>query len=585
MATERTERRLAGILAADVVGYSALIKADEAGTRRRFNAHLHELIEPAIAARNGRIVKTTGDGLLAEFASVVDAVECAAEIQNAMPGRNADEPDGRRIIFRIGVNLGDIIVEGDDIHGEGVNIAARLEGLAEPGGILISEDVWRQARGKVDLAFEDLGEDHVKNISQPVRAYRVTLEGAAAPDEDAVTLELPDRPSIAVLPFDNMSGDPAQGYFGDGLTETLIAELAQISGLFVIARNSTFVYKDRAVDVRTIARELGVRYVLEGSFQRAGSRVRITAQLIDAIGGHHMWADRYDRDFDDIFDVQDEITGKIVSALDVTLKGEEQLLLTQRRLNNPAAAEPFFRGYGLFQLITREDTAASRPNFERAAELDPESSFPLEMLGWTYVQEARFGWTDDPAGAFRRAAEYAEKALAVGSESSGPYSLMGNLLLLRGEHDKAVALGRRAVALAPNLAITLALLAQTLLLSDEPVEAIGLVKQAMRLDPHFPPYYHYFLGSAHQAAGDHEAAIGEFKTYNAKDPHSTLGLAQFAESYAETGDTDAARSTIAELLQLDPAYTLRKFAQGVPFKDRSILDHMIATLRDLGLPE
>ena len=571
------ERRLAGILAADVVAYSALMEADEAGTRERFNAHLHTLSHPAIAGRNGRIVKTTGDGLLAEFASVVDAVECAAEIQKSMPDRNASESEDRRIIFRIAINLGDIMVEG-------VNIAARLEGLAEPGGILVSEDVWRQTHGKVDSSFQDMGPQQVKNISQPVRAYRVRFEDTRA-ENDTVTQELPDRPSIAVLPFDNMSGDPEQAYFGDGLTETLIAELAQISGLFVIARNSTFVYKDRAVDIREIARDLGVRYVLEGSFQRAGDRVRITAQLIDALRNHHMWADRYDRKFDDLFDVQDEITDKIVSALDVTLRADEQQQFRRGRLSNPEAAEPFFRGYERFERITKEDNAAARPHFERAAELDLESSFPLELLGWTHVQEARFGWTDDPGAAFRKAAEYAEKALATDATTPGSYSLMGYLLLLRGEHDKAIALGRRATSLGPNRAITLALFAQTLLLSGEPSEAVDLMHQAMRLDPHHPPYYHYFLGSAFMVAGNTEAAIDEFELQHRKDSDSPLGYPEQAFCYHEVGRIDDARAAISTGLRQNPAYTVGQFARAVPFKDKAFLDRMLAALRELGLPD
>ncbi len=346
MAEKRVKRRLAAILAADVVGYSRLMGADEAGTRARFNAHLRDLIQPIIAGLDGRIVKTTGDGLLVEFASVVDAVQCAVEIQKGMAERNADEPDDRRIEFRIGVNLGDVIIEGDDIHGDGVNVAARLEGLCAPGEVYISGSVFDQVVGKTDAAFDDLGEKKVKNIPKPVRVYRVrgeTDEEATYGDVSAVA-SLPDKPSIAVLPFDNLSGDPGQDFIGDGLTEDIITGLSRIRQFFVIARNSTFQYKGTSPDLRRVAKDLGVRYVVEGSVRQARDRVRITAQLIDGFTGNNLWAERYDREFDDLFAVQDEITLTIVAQLEPELQRAEYDRIKADPPENLDARELYHRG-------------------------------------------------------------------------------------------------------------------------------------------------------------------------------------------------------------------------------------------------
>ena len=320
MAEERVQRRLAAILAADVVGYSRLMGEDEVGTRQRFNAHLHELIEPTIASRQGRIVKTTGDALLVEFASVIDAVQCAVEVQKGMVERNTDEPDNRQINFRIGVNLGDVIIEGDDIHGDGVNIAARLEGLAEPGGLCVSGKVVEEVRNKLEVSLEDMGTQTVKNIAEPVRTYRVRIDGgvstmASEKPDDGHPLPLPDKPSIAVLPFDNMSGDPQQEYFADGIVADVITALSRFRSLFVIARNSSFTYKGSAVDIAQVGRDLGVRYVVEGSVRKAGNHVRISAQLIDAASGNHLWANRFDGTLEDIFDLQDQITEQIVVSV------------------------------------------------------------------------------------------------------------------------------------------------------------------------------------------------------------------------------------------------------------------------------
>jgi len=387
MAKERVQRRLAAILAADVVGYSRLMGEDEAGTLAQLKAHRKELLEPKITEHGGHIVKLMGDGVLVEFPSVVEAVQCAVEVQNGMAVRNASVPDDRRITFRIGVNLGDVIVEGDDIYGDGVNVAARLEGLAEPGGICVSRTVFNHVTKKVDLGFEDLGEQEVKNIPEPLRVYRVELAQTEAPRLGSVaaaeqTLTLPDKPSIAVLPFDNMSGDPEQEYFADGMAEDIITALSRMPWFFVIARNSSFTYKGHAVDVKQVAHELGVQYVLEGSVRKGGSRIRITAQLIDAMTGKHVWAERYDREIVDIFAVQDEVTEAIVGAVAPEFLSVEAKRAQRKDPGLLDAWECVVRGRALVWRMGHEEVAEARKLFERAIQLAPSGEFGMSDLAF-----------------------------------------------------------------------------------------------------------------------------------------------------------------------------------------------------------
>jgi adenylate cyclase len=388
MAEARVERRLAAILAADVAGYSRLMGVDEEGTLAALKACRREFIDPKIAEHRGRIVKTTGDGALVEFASAVDAVRCAMEIQRVMAVRNADIPESRRVEFRIGINVGDIIIDEGDIYGDGVNIAARIEGIAEPGGISISEDAWRQVQGKVAASFVDAGEQSLKNIARPVRVYRLDLapKPAAASKVPRPTLALPDKPSIAVLAFNNMSGDPEQEYFSDGISEDIITDLSKLSELHVIARNSTFIYKGKPVDVKQVGRDLGVRYVLEGSVRKAGNRVRVTGQLIDATSGAHIWADRFDRDLTDIFAVQDELTQEIIAALKIKLSEAEKALIVGSGTTNVDAHDFFLRGRELMfgNKRDRETFEQSTACFRRAIELDPNYAAPYAGLGMAY---------------------------------------------------------------------------------------------------------------------------------------------------------------------------------------------------------
>src|SRR5271155_5431311 len=385
MAEERVQRRLAAILSADVVGYSRLMGLDEAGTLSRLNALRHGLIDPAIAAHAGRIVKLMGDGALVEFASAVDAVTCAIEIQRQLREHDADRPEANPIQFRIGINVGDIIIEGEDILGDGVNIAARLEGVAEPGGISISEDAWRQVQGKVAADFIDAGERDLKNIAKPVRVYRVDLGGESRAQPTAAAVSSPDTPSIAVLPFQNMSGEAEQDYFCDGLVEDIIPTLSKLAGLRVIARNSSFVYKGRSVDVREAARQLGVRYVLEGSVRKSGNRIRVTAQLIDAKDGAHLWAERYDRAIDDIFAIQDEITLVLATEMQVKLTEGEQARLHYTTTNNVEAWTYWAQGLAHYrQAVTKEQWGRARPCWEKALSLDPKSAALNAMLGFIH---------------------------------------------------------------------------------------------------------------------------------------------------------------------------------------------------------
>ena len=392
MAGERVQRRLTAILAADIAGYSRLMGADEEGTLAQLKAHRHAQLDPKIEEHQGRIVKTTGDGMLAEFASVVDALRCAIEIQRGMLERNADVPQERRIEFRVGINVGDIIIDGGDIYGDGVNVAARLEGLAEPGGICVSGRVQEDVRGKLDIAFEDAGEQQLKNIAWPVRVYRVRLSGEAAQSRPA--LALPDKPSIAVLPFTNMSGDPEQDYFADGMTEDIITGLSRARWLFVIARNSSFAYKGRSTDVKQVAHELGVRYVLEGSVRKVGERVRISAQLAEGISGRQLWAKRYDRELSDIFAMQDEITETIIGAVEPELGKVERRRSAGKRPDNLDAWDLYQRGMSHLYEYTKDDLLRARQYFAQAIARDPQLGPAHSGLAETYYYEGVYGFAE-----------------------------------------------------------------------------------------------------------------------------------------------------------------------------------------------
>ncbi len=451
MAEQRVQRRLAAILAADVVGYSRLIEADEEGTRARLRSLHAELIDPRIAADGGRIVKTTGDGILAEFPSAIDAVRNALALQGAMRGRNADLPEATRIEIRVGINVGDVIVEGDDVHGDGVNVAARLEGLCAPGEVYVSGTVYDQAAGKLAASFVDLGEQTVKNIAKPVRLYRAHLESDSdqAPEPQATHPRPPDKPSIAVLPFDNMSGDPEQEYFSDGMAEDLITDISKISGLFVIARNSSFAFKGQAIDVKEIAGKLGVKHILEGSVRKMGAKLRVNAQLIDAASGGHVWAERYDGDMADIFEFQDSIREQIVAALQVSLTPTDKALTERKPTDSVEAYDLFLKGRASYYRYTPENLLEARKCLEKAIEIDPNFADAYGYLSYCHF----FGWSQMSADFddnLDRANELAEKGVALDNASAIALTRLGWIQTFLRRYDQAIANLEKAVELAPN---------------------------------------------------------------------------------------------------------------------------------------
>ena len=445
MTSEEFKRKLTAILSADVKGYSRLMGADEEATVRTLQAY-KEVMASSIQHHRGRVVGTAGDSVLAEFASVVDTVQCAVEIQQVLRAKNAMLSETRRMEFRIGINLGDVIEEGDTIYGDGVNIAARLEGLAEPGGICISESAYQQIENKLPLRYDYLGEHEVKNIAKPVRVYKAQIESEAVArkplevaSKEKMAFPLPDKPSIAVLPFVNMSRDPEQEYFSDGITEEIITVLSKVPNLFVIAHHSTFTYKGKPVTVKQVSEELGVRYVVEGSVQKSGDKVRITAQLIDALSGHHLWAERYDRDLKDIFALQDEITMKVITALQVELTAGEMAGRIAKGTRNLDAFIKYMVASELFNRLTKEGNAQARKILEEAIALDPEYSRLYMGLAITHIYDVWFGKTESPEQSLARAFELAQKAISLDDSNAAAYSVLGQVYGMKRQHDKAIA--------------------------------------------------------------------------------------------------------------------------------------------------
>ena len=588
MAEARAERRLAAILATDVVGYSRLMGGDEEGTLAALKSLRKSLIDPKIAEYRGRIVKTTGDGALVEFASTIDAVRCAIDLQRAMPSRNADTPPEKKIQFRIGINVGDIIVDGDDIFGDGVNVAARLESISEPGGICISDVVHQQVSGRVEVRFADLGDQNLKNIARPVRAYRIAFEEAhaeppAAATAASATFASPDRPSIAVLPFQNMSGDAEQDYFCDGLVEDIITTLSKLAGLRVIARNSSFVYKGRSVDVREAAKQLGVRYILEGSVRKSGNLIRITAQLIDADNGSHVWAERYDRAIDDIFAIQDEITLVLATEMQVKLTEGEQARLRYTTTKNVEAWTCWVQGLSHYRgPATKENMGPARLYWEKALALDPTSAALNAMLGFMHCLDARFGWWDDRETALGKARTYTDKALELEPANADAYRTSSVVLLAQGRYDEAVVDAKRSVQLAPGSADVAELASFVLASSGFPEEAMILIEKAMALSPNYPPVYLGILGNAYRLSGRIEEAIAAFKAYNAG--HPGFGLTDLVITYQENGQADEAKQTAQCLLAARRNFTIASWLKTQFRRDTARLDAEIAALRAAELP-
>ena len=581
----RVERRLAAILAADVVGYSRLMGADEAGTLARLQALRAEAVDPAIAEHNGRMVKLMGDGALVEFGSVVDAVACAVAVQNAVAEAGGELSADQRIVFRIGVNLGDVIVEGDDIYGDGVNVASRLQEIAEPGGVCISGSVFEQIKGKLDAAFDDMGAQDVKNIAEPVRAYR--WAGCLTAPPVAASLALPDKPSIAVLPFDNMSDDPAQEFFADGIAEDIIAALSRFHWFFVISRNSSFTYKGKAVDVKQAARELGVQYVLEGSVRKAGERVRITAQLIDAVGDHHVWAERYDRVLEDIFAVQDEITQSIVGTVAPEFLDAEMQRARRKEVPRLDAWELVTRAHWHVTQFSKEDNVEARSLLLKAVELDPETSFGLADLSFTYLRDWVYGLSDDQEHAMAKAIGIAERAVAINPRDAYAHALLGAAALYSGRHDDAVPHLEQAITLNPNAPHAYSILGRTQIYLGESERGLENVNRAIRLSPRDPMITLWFGIQSVAAFMDerYDDALDWAKSAIRAQPQRNTAYLDLAAACARLGKAEEAAEAVATFERLTVNPSLDQAARIHPFTRAVDRERYLGALRKAGLAE
>jgi adenylate cyclase len=582
-------RRLAAILAADVAGYSRLMGEDEEGTHERLKAHFRELVDPKIEEHRGRTVKNTGDGLLAEFPSVVDAVRCAVEVQRGMIDREPDVPEERRIRFRIGVNLGDVIVEEHDIFGDGVNVAARLEALAEPGGICVSRMVRDQIRDKLPYPFEDMGEQSVKNIARPVRVYRVhdTDTGAKISIARAASvLPLPDKPSIAVLSFTNMSSDPEQEFLADGIAEDVITALSRYSSLFVIARNSSFTYKGQAFDVKRVGRELGVRYVLEGSLRKAGDRIRVTAQLVEAETGKHIWAERYDRDLADIFAVQDEITEAVTIAVAPAIADAE----LHRAMRKPPGSLDAWAAYqrGLWHLskYTSADDVIAEKFFLQATDLDPAFSGGYGGLAMAQGQAADLHAPGRPE-TMSSIEALVRKAIALDGADADARSLLSNALWRRADYDGARAEAERALAMTPNLASAHDMFGATLIFSGRPEEGVAALERSIRLDPRDPRSAHRLnrLAVGLYFSGEYVAAVEVAQRAIRLYPNFPLSYRWLAAALGQLGRTEEAGTALEKAISVSPSSFAMYVRERVPWMRPEDYAHMLEGLRKAGMPE
>jgi adenylate cyclase len=584
---------LAAILAADIAGYSRLMGADEVGTLAALKSHRREIVDPTIAAHRGRIVKTTGDGMLVEFSSAVDAVTCAISVQDKMAERNALSTP--KIAFRIGINVGDIIIDSDDIFGDGVNVAARVENECEPGGVCLSGNAFEQIRGKTSFAFDDLGERSLKNIERPVRLYAARsvgpslLAAAAKPSVKlAKPLALPDKPSIAVLPFQNMSGDQEQEYFADGMVEEIITALSHFRNLFVIARNSTFTYKGRAVDVKQVGRELGVRYVLEGSVRKAGGKVRITGQLIDAVSGAHLWAGRFEGSVDDIFELQDQVTSSVVNAIAPKLEQAEIERAKRKPTENLDAYDHFLRGVSVLNSWTRDSNYEATQSFCKAIELDPNFASAYGMAAWCYVWRKANGWMEDRQTETAEATRLAKRAVELGRDDAAALSRAGHVIAyVAGDLDSAVPAIDRALLLNPNLAAAWNFAGWTKVLRGEPEAAIEYLARSMRLSPLDQLGYsakgstahaHFFLGAYDDASAWADKAVQE-------NPNYLIVNCIAAASHALAGHQERAAQAVSQMLQIDPTLHVSKIKEVFPLRRSSDLVKYEEGLRRAGLPE
>jgi adenylate cyclase len=627
MAPEEFKRKLTAVFSADVVGYSRLMGDDEAATVKTLEAY-KQVMFVLIKQHRGRVVDSPGDNVLAEFASVVDAVQCGVAVHKEIQARNRELPEIRRMQFRIGINLGDVIEEEARIYGDGVNIAARLESLADPGGICVSKTAFDHIEAKLPLGYEYLGEQAVKNIAKPVGAYKVLMEprvtvkaqakskkgarrrrmlialvgvlllaGALVfwqfalrpsrpPVEKAskerMALPLPDKPSIAVMPFVNMTGDQKQDFFCDGLSESLITALSKVPQLFVIARESTFSYKGKGAKVRQVSEELGVQYVLEGSVQRAGDRVRVTAQLIDALRGHHLWSERYDRNVKDLFQLQDEITMKILTELRVKITEGETVRVYAKGTSNLEAYLKAMEGDGYRDQNNKEANAVAKRLYQEAIELDPNYAMPHIGLARAHVLDVYLAASESIKESISNAMRSAQKAIELDNSSAEANAALSLVLVMLRQHDKAIEAGERAVALNPNSAVALYTLALCLNYSYRSEEAFPLVQQAIRLNPLVSRYFSHF-GIACRETGRFEEGIAGIKKCLQFAPNDVLARLVLISLYSYSGREDEARATVAEIQRIDPKFSLAKFAKGSPWKEGPRRDRFIDSLREAGL--
>ena len=630
MNKEGVKRKLIAIFSADVKGYSRLMRENEVATVDTLRAY-RKAMSALIQKHRGRVVDTPGDNLLAEFGSVVDAVEAAVEIQKELKERNAELPENRRMEFRIGVNLGDVIEEEERIYGDGVNVAARVEGLADAGGICISGTAFDQVRTKLSVGYEYLGEQTVKNIPEPVRVYRVLMEPEAAgkvigekrpgltrgqrvalaaalvvvvaalaiwyfhfrpspmevASEQRMAFPLPDKPSLAVLPFDNLSGDPEQDYLVDGLTENIIAALSRIPEMFVIARHSTFTYKGKPVKVQKVAEDLGVRYVLEGSVQRSGERLRVTAQLINALKGHHVWSEKYGRKMEDLFAVQDDITLNIAVAMQVELTEGEQAQV-RHSTDNLEAWSLAVKAHGLFETYRKDDNAKARELFKRAVELDPNYVYAWSYLGWTHwIDGVYYSAYYNQKEAFERAAEIARKALSIDDKSSDAHALLSAVYLAQRKYDEAVTAGKRAIALGPNDSENHAIVAITMQNVGDGEAVVTLIKQAMRLDPHYPSWYLYRLGVGYRLLGQYEESAAALEKLLAQSKARGIGSDRpylyLATTYSMMGREEEARALVVKALEINPKMNCEWWRKRFLYKDPAHTERILEALRKAGL--
>jgi adenylate cyclase len=634
MNTEKFKRKLTAILSADVEGYSRLMGEDEDATIRTLTSY-RELMTTLIQKHRGRVVDSPGDNLLAEFLSVVDGVRCAVEIQEELRVRNAELPENRRMIFRIGINLGDVVEEGERIYGDGINIAARVEGLAEGGGICISGTVYDSIKNKLSLGYESMGEHTVKNIKEPVRVYRmrigpdatalvvskekkpavkrwqwaalttvvVLIVGAAAvwnfyfriPSIEPASVEkmaysLPDKPSIAVLPFDNLSGAPDQDYLADGITENIIMALSNNPDMFVIARNSAFTYKGKAVKVQQVSEDLGVRYVLEGSIQKSGDRLRVNAQLIDALKGHHLWANRYDREMKALFIIQDEIAKEIAIALQVELTSGEQARVWHKT-DSIEAWGYCTKASGYFRRFTSEGNAKAQELFAQAIKLDPRYAFAWTMLGWTHLMEVWLGYSSSPAESLKKAFEFGSKAAQIDQNHPEVHMLFCNLYATQKKFDQALAEGEKAIALGPNNAEDHYLFSRILRITGRPEEAIIMAQKAIRLHPYCPARYLGALATSYFMAGRYEEAVAKYEEFLKRDDKDTLWTFYahlfMASACVRLEREEQAGKHAEEVLKLKPRISiesLRKSFSG-GYKYPETFDPVLDDLKKAGIPE